>query len=273
MNQEKIKISKNKVTMTVEVDEIIYYQVNMINNNEETNILPMNIKDTSIEYSINNLISLKEYISVSEDESIKLEILQQVINVIKNSKEFLLYQNSFIINSEYIFINETKDVILAYVPTKIDSDTVAQMRAIIFDLTDIVLTKEEASLDIIYEKLEKKKYKNQDNILKQKNEIKNEYKLKNKIKRNSKTDRNIINKSILNTRKQNKENKQKKQTNIKFLALFQILLIVLVLLTLNTIKNPDRLAYIVVIIVVIGIDTVVFRTYIKKNNEDEYSKN
>lgn len=107
---------------------IIDYQIEMIRKNSVKGIIPLNPMQKnnsySMYYNISSKISLSEIFKrreLTKDEFIN--IMSNITSVILKSKEFLLYENSFILSMDLIFIeDESLDVSMVYVPARLEKD-------------------------------------------------------------------------------------------------------------------------------------------------------
>ena len=111
-----------------EKSNIISYQVEMIKRNHylginemEERIINNNVK---FYYLLAKKISLRQYIEeVQPDVENSIKLMDDIASTLLESKKYLLYDSSFLLHEEYIYINpDTREVSLIYVPLKLECD-------------------------------------------------------------------------------------------------------------------------------------------------------
>ncbi len=109
-------------------EELIAFQVEMIINNNITGVVPLELREKNnnlkLYYHLSGLTSLANYFKrqkVSKQEF--AAYLNQIAGIISASSNYLLNDNGFILDEEYIFIKPTsKEVFLVYLPIEVKSD-------------------------------------------------------------------------------------------------------------------------------------------------------
>ena len=109
-------------------EKIINYQVEMLSNNPNKNILPLDLRQKNdklnMYYTITSKLTLSHYLKrnkLKRDEFIG--IFSDVTRVILKSKDYLLSDKSFFLNEEFIYLNpDNMDVSLVYLPVNLDLD-------------------------------------------------------------------------------------------------------------------------------------------------------
>lgn len=122
------------VASTTKNDNIIEFQVNMLNKNPNKHILPLDVRRNNdkinIYYNITSKLSLSQYLKrrqLSRNEF--LDIFSGIIMTLQSSKALLLSDNSFILDEEYIYVNpDTMNVSFVYLPVKLDIDITKALR-------------------------------------------------------------------------------------------------------------------------------------------------
>jgi hypothetical protein len=107
-------------------DKVLTYQIEMIKNNPNKSILPVNLiqKDSKYQfrYSITSRLTLSQYLNrnrLKRDEFIN--IFYDITKTILDAKVYLLSDKAFIINKDYIYINpDNMEVALVYIPLNFD---------------------------------------------------------------------------------------------------------------------------------------------------------
>jgi len=107
---------------------IVEFQVNMLAKNPNKHILPLDVRRNNdrinIYYNVTSKLSLSQYFKrshLSKNEFI--DIFLGIVKTLLNSKGFLLSDNSFVLDEEYIYINpDTMCISLMYLPVKLDID-------------------------------------------------------------------------------------------------------------------------------------------------------
>lgn len=107
-------------------EKVLTYQIEMIKNNPNKNILPVSLiqKDSKYQfrYSITSRLTLSQYLKrnrLKRDEFIN--IFYDITKTILDAKVYLLSDKAFIINKDYIYINpDSMEVALVYLPVNFD---------------------------------------------------------------------------------------------------------------------------------------------------------
>ncbi|WP_027622806.1 DUF6382 domain-containing protein [Acetivibrio clariflavus] len=116
------------VASTSKDEKIIEFQVNMLAKNPNKHILPFDIirnnDRINIYYNITSKLSLSQYLKRSQlSKNEFLDIFSGIVKTLLNSKGYLLSDNSFILDEEYIYINpDTKCISMVYLPIRLDID-------------------------------------------------------------------------------------------------------------------------------------------------------
>ncbi|MDF2523331.1 MAG: Forkhead-associated protein [Clostridiales bacterium] len=120
--------------------QIQHYQVEMIANNRDIGILPLDIrlKDSteSIYYNITSKLSLTQFLNRKKLKRHEfLKMLKYMVKGVVNSAGYLLSDKSFFLDEEYIFINpNTLEVSYVYIPIKLERDTREEFRELMVRL-------------------------------------------------------------------------------------------------------------------------------------------
>lgn len=107
-------------------EKVLTYQIEMIKNNPNKNILPVSLiqKDSKYQfrYNITSRLALSQYLkrnNLKRDEFIS--IFFDITKTILDSKGYLLSDKSFVISKDYIYINpDNMEVALVYLPVNFD---------------------------------------------------------------------------------------------------------------------------------------------------------
>lgn len=121
-------------------EEILEYQIEMLNNNSSQGILKFDTRQKNDEvrlyYNITSTLTLSQLLqrkNLKEEEFIN--ILKGIIKPLLTSKEYFLYDNSFIIDEDYIYINpSTLEISMIYIPLALDIDTGISFKNFLIDL-------------------------------------------------------------------------------------------------------------------------------------------
>ncbi len=109
-------------------EHILSYQVEMIANNPDKNILPVDIRQKNekfnLYYTITSKLKLSQYLKRNKIKRYDfIKIFSGIVKAIIDSKDFLLSDKSFLLDEEYIYINPlTAEVSLVYLPVNFDLD-------------------------------------------------------------------------------------------------------------------------------------------------------
>ena len=130
-----------------EWDQLIDYQVEMIANNPTPSILPISVKrkdnKVRVYYNITSKIPLNQLLRRKFGKNEFVNILQGIIKVILESKNYFLSDNCFVLDDELIFLNpDTLEVSLVYFPVVNGSDVNTDFKnfliKIIVNASDVV---------------------------------------------------------------------------------------------------------------------------------------
>ncbi|HOM03326.1 MAG TPA: DUF6382 domain-containing protein [Acetivibrio sp.] len=115
-------------------ENVLLYQVEMLANNPNKNILPLDIrqKDSKLNfyYNITSKLALSQYLKrnkLKRDDFIN--IFRDITKTILSSKDYLLSDKSYILNEDYIYINpNTMEVSMVYLPLNIEHNVNEQLK-------------------------------------------------------------------------------------------------------------------------------------------------
>ncbi|NLL06545.1 MAG: FHA domain-containing protein [Clostridiaceae bacterium] len=109
-------------------DSIVEFQVNMLANNPNKHIIPLDVRRNnnriSLYYNVTSKLSLSQYLSRSRLSKIEfVEIFSGIVKTLLNSKGLFLSENSFLLDDEYVYISpDTMCISLIYLPVKLEID-------------------------------------------------------------------------------------------------------------------------------------------------------
>lgn len=109
-------------------ENILEYQIEMLHNNRSQEILSLDMRQKNDEiklyYNITSKLSLSQFLQrkrLSKNEFINM--LRGVTKTLLKSKEYFLYDNSFIIDEDYIYINPSNlEIRMVYLPMALDTN-------------------------------------------------------------------------------------------------------------------------------------------------------
>lgn len=119
---------------TSKEDNIVQFQIDMLAKNPNKHILHLDIRRNNdkinLYYNITSKLSLSQYLKRNQiDKSEFIEIFIGIVKTLLASKGFLLSDNSFLLDAEYIYISpDNMDVSLVYLPVKLDIDITKQLK-------------------------------------------------------------------------------------------------------------------------------------------------
>lgn len=116
-------------------ENVLSYQVEMLANNPNRNILSLDIRQKDSKhnfyYNITSKLALSQYLKRNKlKREDFINIFKDILKTILNSKDFLLSDKSYLLNEDYIYINpNTMEVSLVYLPLSIDSNINEQLKS------------------------------------------------------------------------------------------------------------------------------------------------
>ncbi|GAE88791.1 DUF6382 domain-containing protein [Acetivibrio straminisolvens] len=133
-NYESSATGSFLVVSTDAGENVLLYQVEMLANNPNRNILPLDIRQKDSKhnfyYNITSKLALSQYLrrnKLKRDDFIN--IFKDILKTILSSKDYLLSDRSYILNEDYIYIvPNTMEVSLAYLPLNIDINVNDQLK-------------------------------------------------------------------------------------------------------------------------------------------------
>ncbi|SHK07606.1 DUF6382 domain-containing protein [Paramaledivibacter caminithermalis] len=121
-------------------EKILQYQIEMIANNPCPGILKFHARyknnDRKLYYNITSKVRLSEFLQRKElSKNEFIDILTSITKTIIDSGEYFLYDRSFLINEEYIYINpSTLDIGIMYIPIDFDIDVNDNFKSFLVNL-------------------------------------------------------------------------------------------------------------------------------------------
>lgn len=119
--------SGNFLVISVDTSEDIHhYQVGILANNPNKNILPLDIRQKdekhNLYYNITSKLSLAQYLKRNKiDKSRFVSIFSGITKTILSSKNYLFSENSFLLAEDYIYVSPNNlEIALAYLPFNVD---------------------------------------------------------------------------------------------------------------------------------------------------------
>jgi hypothetical protein len=128
------------VVEVVQKEEIIHYQVRIMQENSTAQLLTLHKKQLDDRiyffYDITSKITLEQLLKLRRFKRNEfLWVIKSMLTALKLSGVYLLQEGSFLLSSEYIFINPvTLEVSIAYIPVKSNQDICNSLRAWLIDL-------------------------------------------------------------------------------------------------------------------------------------------
>lgn len=122
------------------VEQILEFQIAMISQNDIPGIVKLEVKeldsDVKLCYHLNGLISLTNYLKrqkISKSEF--TEMLDNILSVLLKCKNYLLNDNSFILNEDFIYINpRSKQISLIYLPMEMECTATQEFKSFLVNL-------------------------------------------------------------------------------------------------------------------------------------------
>lgn len=121
-------------------EEILEYHLEMIDNNKCHGILDIDARykngEVKLCYNITSKLVLSQFLTRKKLNKMEfIDILKGVIDVLLESKEYFLYDKSFLVHEDYIYINpSTLEVEMIYVPIRLDNDINQSFRDFLVNL-------------------------------------------------------------------------------------------------------------------------------------------
>ena len=117
-------IKNNMLEVNVGELEVLSYQVGMVNNNRDLNVIEMNKVvingQNTLSFDLKQRVSLKKYFEKDELEKEEvLKIMIKIARIIIECSDYLLSEKNFILDPRYIYY-EYNEVYLIYVPVSED---------------------------------------------------------------------------------------------------------------------------------------------------------
>ncbi len=125
ISYENTAKSSYLILHTEAYENLLEYQIEMVNNNLHYGVLPIKsiLRDEKLMlfYDITSKESLKTYLSKTKlNKNQTIKIITDITKSILDSKDILLYDNNFILDEEMIFIDlHTLKVNFVYIPIKV----------------------------------------------------------------------------------------------------------------------------------------------------------
>lgn len=122
------------------VEQFLDFQIEMISQNEIAGIVKLEVKqlDSNVKlcYHLNGLISLTNYLKRQRISKFEFtEILDNILSVLLGCKIYLLNDNSFILEENFIYINpKSKQISLIYLPLEMECNVTQQFRLFLVNL-------------------------------------------------------------------------------------------------------------------------------------------
>lgn len=120
--------------------QLIDYQVEMLAQNTLPGIIPLEVREHNSEvkliYMLTGLVNLSEYLkSLKIERADLLALIERILAVVQEAKNYFLNENSLIIHEKYIFLNpKTMEVALLYLPIENKQDLVRNFKAFVINV-------------------------------------------------------------------------------------------------------------------------------------------
>lgn len=121
-------------------EDILEYQLEMIDNNKCHGILDIDARykngEVKLYYNITSKLVLSQFLIRKKLSKMEfIDILKGIIDVLLESKEYFLYDKSFLVHEDYIYIDpSTLEVEMIYVPIRLDNDINQSFRDFLVNL-------------------------------------------------------------------------------------------------------------------------------------------
>lgn len=138
--------------------ELFDYQIEMIANNPNAAILPLEIRHINdkinLYYNITSKITLTHFLSRKKlDRNEFAGLMRGIIKAVSESSRYFLNENSFVIDENYIFVNPaTTEISLVYIPLKTEEEINNSFKAFVSNLMMNVVNFDEDSGGSIIQK-------------------------------------------------------------------------------------------------------------------------
>lgn len=122
------------------VKQLLEFQIEMISQNKIAGIVKLEVKqlDSNVKlcYHVNGLISLTNYLKRQTISKFEFtEILDNILSILFGCKNYLLNDNSFILEEDFIYINpKSKQISLIYWPLEIECNVTQEFRSFVVNL-------------------------------------------------------------------------------------------------------------------------------------------
>ena len=122
------------------LEQLLEFQIEMISQNEIAGIVKLEVKqlDSNVKlcYHLNGLISLTNYLKRQRISKFEFtEILDNVISVLLGCKNYLLNDNSFILQEDFVYINpKSKQISIIYLPLEMECNVTQEFRSFLVNL-------------------------------------------------------------------------------------------------------------------------------------------
>ena len=128
------------VVETVTNQPILNYQVEMIEENNLRNVLPVNIRQKNginyLYYNITSKMTLTQFLKRKQLKKEELiELLSSVCKTLLDCKNYFLSDNQFVIENDFIYINPANlEVFLVYLPVAFQGNADEEYKEFVIDL-------------------------------------------------------------------------------------------------------------------------------------------
>ena len=132
-------------------ENILEYQIEMIANNSSSGILDLNTRyknnEIKLYYNITSRLTLSQFLQRKKlNKTEFIDILMGITKILLDSKEYLLYDKSFLIDEEYIYINPGNlEMGMIYLPLDFNTDVSENFKAFLVNLIISLAKIEESS--------------------------------------------------------------------------------------------------------------------------------
>ncbi|MCG8499713.1 MAG: FHA domain-containing protein [Firmicutes bacterium] len=147
------------VVETVTDQPILNYQIEMIEENNLRNVLPVNIRQKNginyLYYNITSKMTLTQFLKRKQLKKEELiDLLSSVCKTLLDCKNYFLSDNQFVIENDFIYINPANlEVFLAYLPVAFQGNADEEYKEFVIDLITRTADIEESVNDHYLQKL------------------------------------------------------------------------------------------------------------------------